>query len=125
MTSNHRHHMTYTFRPLTIQDLTCLHQWFQEPVIHQMYARNQTWSLNDIKKKYQPRIMGKENIPSFIIELNNQPIGFIQYYCLKEHLPEGIINITNPLFNQYNPSEIVGIDFLLPTKQIVVWGLAR
>ena len=76
--------MNLAFRPLTMNDLSLLHHWFQEPVIRQLYARNQVWSLDDMKQKYQPRIIGEENIPSFIIEINNQPSGFIQYYCLQE-----------------------------------------
>lgn len=48
--------------------------------MHQWYARRKSWSLNEIKEKYEPRIVGKENVLSFIIYKDNDPIGFIQYY---------------------------------------------
>ena len=110
------HVMTISFKPLAIDNLKQLHHWFQEPVIKQLYAKNQTWSLNDIIHKYQPRINGKENIPSFIIEIDNQSLGFIQYYNLQEHLPDGIER-NNPLFKNHHPSDIAGIDMFIAEQQ--------
>lgn len=107
--------MKITFQPLTMKDLSYLHRWFQEPVIWQLYGRDQEWSLDKIIQKYQPRIIGEENIPSFIIEINNQPSGFIQYYCLQEHLPEGIGENYNRLFEKHSPNEIAGIDVFIAT----------
>ena len=80
------------FKPLHKDDLQLLYRWFQEPTINQYYARGQTWSLKDIGVKYLPRLAGHDNVPSFIIYSDNKPIGFIQYYCLSEHYPEGINN---------------------------------
>lgn len=105
--------MTFNFKPLAIEDLNLLHQWFQEPVIHHLYGRNQTWSTIAIEHKYKPRIMGQEFIPSFLIIHNQFPIGFIQYYCLSEHLPEGIKDQSNPLFAQYSAEQIAGIDLFI------------
>lgn len=104
------------FKALTIDNLKQLHRWFQEPLIKQLYAKNQIWSLNDIIHKYQPRINGKENIPSFIIEIESHPIGFIQYYKLQEHLPDGIKH-NNPLFKNHHPNDIVGIDIFIAEQQ--------
>ena len=78
------------FKPLHEDDLQLLYQWFQEPTINQLYARDQAWSLKDIENKYLPRLIGHDNVPSFIIYSDHNPIGFIQYYCLSEHYPEGI-----------------------------------
>jgi aminoglycoside 6'-N-acetyltransferase len=58
-------------------DLNLLYIWFKEPTINQMYASNKFWSPKDIQETYLPKILGKENIPSFIIYKNNNPIGFI------------------------------------------------
>jgi len=60
-----------SFAPLTLNDLSLLHQWFQEPVIHKLYGRSQNWSMAEIERKYKPRILGKEHIPSFIIHLDS------------------------------------------------------
>ena len=105
--------MQLSFKPLTVEDLTHLHNWFQEPVIKQHYAKNKSWSFNDLLNKYHPRIIGTENIPSFIIELDTHPIGFIQYYCLQEHFPECIKDDINPLFDNYSTNKIVGIDLFI------------
>jgi aminoglycoside 6'-N-acetyltransferase len=100
----------FEFKTLEEADLGLLYRWFQDPTIKQHYARGRAFTSKDIKNKYLPRILGEENIPSFIAYKNNNPIGFIQYYVLSEHLPEGILNYKNSLFSQYSPDEVVGID---------------
>jgi len=101
------------FKRLCENDLELLYTWFKEPTINQMYARNQIWSLEDIQKKYLPRILGQENVPSFIIIQNSTPMGFIQCYCLTDYLPEGILGYNNSLFTEYTPQELVGIDLFI------------
>ena len=93
--------------------MTLLYDWFQEPTVKQWYARGTSWSVEDIKQKYLPRVQGKDNIPSFIIYKDEHPIGFIQYYWLTEHYPEGIQDANHLLFKQYHPNELVGIDLFL------------
>ena len=104
--------MKFIFKPLTLDDLQQLHRWFQEPTIRQLYARNQSFSLDDIIHKYKPRLTNHDNVPSFVIESEEQDIGFIQYYCLQDHLPEGITT-GNPLFKKYHSHEIVGMDLFI------------
>lgn len=106
----------FVFNPLHKNDFPLIYQWFQEPVINQQYARNQTWSLKDIENKYLPRLTGHDNVPSFIICFNNKPIGFIQYYCLSEHYPEGIQKESS-LFKNYHPNQIAGIDLFIVTHE--------
>lgn len=110
------------FKPLHKDDLQLLYQWFQEPTINQQYAQGQTWSLKDIENKYLPRLTGHDNIPSFIIYSNNKPIGFIQYYCLSEHYPEGIQK-ESYLFKRYEPYQIAGIDLFIATHENQGQGL--
>lgn len=78
--------------------------------------RVKTWSLKDIENKYLPRLTGHDNIPSFIIYSDNKPIGFIQYYCLSEHYPEGIQK-ESVLFKSYQPNQIAGIDLFIATPE--------
>ena len=73
------------FKPLQEVDLRVLYEWFQEPTINQLYARSQSWSFKDIESKYLPRLIGQDNVPSFIMHLDNKAVGFIQYYRLSEH----------------------------------------
>ena len=104
------------FKPLYEVDLKILCEWFQEPTINQLYARGQSWSLKDIENKYLPRLIGQDNVPSFIIHLDNKAIGFIQYYCLSEHYPEGIQK-ESALFKNYHPEQIAGIDLFIATHE--------
>lgn len=102
-----------TFKPLTMRDLTLLHQWLQEPSVKHWYEKDKDWSLNDIKEYYQLRISGKEHVPSFIAYLGDKPFGFIQYYVLTEFLPEGISGYAHEIFKQYSASNIAGVDLFI------------
>ncbi len=55
-------------------------------------------------------------MPSFIIHLDNKAIGFIQYYCLSEHYPEGIQK-EGALFENYHPEQIAGIDLFIASHE--------
>jgi aminoglycoside 6'-N-acetyltransferase len=117
---------SFEFKPLCENDLELLHHWFQEATIKQFYARGQSFTLEDIKNKYLPRIAGQEKVPSFIAYHDNNPIGFIQYYFITENsLPEGVRSYNNPLFKQYSPNELVGIDCFIATAENRGKGLGR
>lgn len=108
----------FEFKPLREKDLELLHGWFQESTIKQSYASGQNFSLEDIKNKYLLRVTGQENVPSFIAYHDDNPIGFIQYYFVTENsLPEGVRNYDNPLFKQYTPNELAGIDCFIATAE--------
>lgn len=109
---------SFVFNPLKKLDLILLHRWFQEPTINRWYARGRDWSLEAITEKYEPRILGNEDIPSFIIYKDKEPIGFIQYYQFENGLPEGIEGSHNLLFKQYKQSDLVGIDLFIAEENM-------
>lgn len=104
--------MNITFKILQKTDLSLLHQWFQEPMVKKWYARDIDFSLEDIHKKYLPRILGQENVFSFIVNLDEKSIGFIQYYALNHYLPEGIQE-KNAIFRIAKSNQMAGIDFFI------------
>ncbi|WP_238400511.1 GNAT family N-acetyltransferase [Legionella bononiensis] len=108
----------FKFKTLNQHDLSLIYQWFQEPCVNQWYARGQHWSLEAIREKYEPRILGQVNVPSFIIYKDEIPIGFIQYYPLEHGFPEGIHGQHNLLFKQYKQAELVGIDLFIAEKNM-------
>lgn len=110
------------FQPLKASDLDLLYKWFQEPLVKQWYARDELFSEQDIKNKYLPRIQGLDNTPSFIISYNMRPIGFIQYYSLSEHFPEGV-SANNALLQKYPATETAGIDLFIAESQFRSKGL--
>ena len=109
--------MEISFHSLKEDNLSLLHRWFQEPTIKNWYAFGKCFSLDDIKKKYLPRIQGKDNTPSYIANLNKKPVGFIQYYALSDHLPSGITALNNKLFEIGAPDKICGIDIFIADSQ--------
>ncbi|WP_058514875.1 GNAT family N-acetyltransferase [Legionella santicrucis] len=113
------------FKPLKKADLRLVFEWFQELIIKQSYARNQNWPMEAIEAKYMPRIEGKDPVPSFIIYSNQKPIGFIQYYCLKDHYPEGVSSSENKLFSEISPEEVVGIDLFIAEESHRGKGLGQ
>lgn len=122
---NEIHIQPFLFKPLSEDNLELLYYWFQEPTINQSYARSQHWSLDDIKKKYLPRIQSKDDVPSFIIYNNERPIGFIQYYCLTDHFPEGIKDFNHPLFSFHPPNKLVGLDLFISSHKDRGIGLGK
>lgn len=104
---------TFNFIPLKQEHLPLLHEWFQEPIVKKWYAREIEFDLDDIKDKYLPRLQDNTDIPSYLIQLDDTLIGFIQYYSLRDHLPDGITHFTNDLFKINRPDEIAGIDLFI------------
>src|SRR3990167_9099177 len=97
---------------MNANDLKLLHQWFQIPHVLRWYARNEKYTFEMIQEKYLPRI-NDATIPSFIICDHDKPVGYIQFYHVTEHLPEGVANYNHPVFNDFKPNEIVGIDLFI------------
>ncbi|AOW51120.1 TPA: GNAT family N-acetyltransferase [Legionella pneumophila subsp. pneumophila] len=107
----------FKFQPLGINDLNQLHQWFQEPIINHWYARDKNWAIKEIKEKYEPRIVGTEHVPSFIVYKDDLPFGFVQFYILTDSLPDGIEGYESLFFQQYNPRDLAGIDLFIAESQ--------
>ncbi|KTD52888.1 GNAT family N-acetyltransferase [Legionella quateirensis] len=108
----------FKFNSLNHNDLTLIYQWFQEPFVNRWYARGKHWSFEAIREKYEPRILGQENVPSFIIYKDEIPIGFIQYYQFEHGFPEGIYGRHNLLFKQYKQADLVGIDLFIAEQNM-------
>lgn len=101
------------FEPLAIKDLETLYAWFQVPHVKKWYAKGMDFSKKDIESKYRSRIEGKEAVPSYIVNIGQHEIGFIQYYSLSESLPEGVTDYHHELFNKFSPSDVAGIDLFI------------
>lgn len=113
-----------TFKPLNEDHLALLHQWFQIPHIKQWYARGETYTLEMIVEKYLPRINTPQYIPSFLICLDGESIGYIQLYHLSHYLPEGVNDRSHPLFNEYRPEEVAGIDLFIAEEKYYGTGIS-
>ena len=112
------------FKPLTENDLPLLFTWFQKPHIKQWYARGEKYTLDMIREKYLPRILNPQSIPNFIVYADNTPIGYIQLYCLKDSLPDGVTDYNHPLFDSFKPNEIAGVDLFIADENYLKKGYA-
>jgi aminoglycoside 6'-N-acetyltransferase len=108
---------TITFTPLTEDHLPLLWQWFQKPHIKQWYARGEDYTLDMIREKYLPRILKPESIPNFIVSSNGNPMGYIQLYSLAHSLPDGVKDYTHPLFTDFTPDHMAGIDLFIAEEK--------
>jgi RimJ/RimL family protein N-acetyltransferase len=112
------------FKLLTENDLPLLLTWFQKPLVKQWYARGESYTLDMIKEKYLPRILNPESIPNFIVYADSTPIGYIQLYCVKDSLPDGVTDYNYPLFDSFKPNEIAGIDLFIADENYLKRGYA-
>jgi len=71
--------MTITFRPLTEADLPALTEWRNRPHVVEWYGGTGP-SLDDIQRKYRPRIADGAPVSPYFAYLDGRPIGYIQSY---------------------------------------------
>ena len=114
---------TINFKKLNEDDLKLLHQWFHMPHVSKWYARGKEYTFAEIQAKYLPRI-GDATIPSYIIYDQDKPVGYIQFYHVKNHFPEGIKNSSHLIFNQFKPDQLAGIDFFIADEKYLHTGFS-
>lgn len=112
------------FKALVESDLSLMYDWFHKPHVMQWYARGEDYTLEMIRQKYLPRLQVVEKIPSFLIYLNDYPIGYIQLYQLSYSLPEGVRDYQHPLFSNAKPHDMAGIDLFVAEELYLGKGYA-
>jgi len=70
--------LDFSFRKLTQEDFSILLPWFKEPHIEKWWP---TPSADELLNHFLKRIRSKDTFP-FLVFLNNQAIGYIQYYYI-------------------------------------------
>ena len=109
------------FKSLTENDLLLLHSWFQIPHVKKWYARGKKYSIDMIREKYLPRL-DNPYIRSFIVYMNDTPVGYIQFYYVSHHLPDGVKSDEHFIFGKYNRDEIAGIDLFIGPPEYINKG---
>jgi RimJ/RimL family protein N-acetyltransferase len=71
------------FRALTRADYPLLQRWLSLPHIDRFW--NQRLDRAGLEAKYGPRIDGSVPTPVWVIELDGQPVGWIQWYRWSEY----------------------------------------
>lgn len=65
-------------------DYKLLEKWYQKEYVY-LYFEQRMLSFDEIKEKYYNRTLENSDIPVYIIEYDNKPIGIIQYKLLKDN----------------------------------------
>ncbi|MFB7158162.1 GNAT family N-acetyltransferase [Lysinibacillus sp. NPDC056232] len=82
-------------RKMTDNDYGLMAKWLSTKEVLEFYGDiNSPFSIEQVRKKYEPRVRGEILVFPFIVELDGSPIGFMQYYKLQaEELKElGYLN---------------------------------
>ena len=62
-----------------------LARWLSDPRVLAFYGgRDRALDLEGVERKYAPRIRGEEPVEPCLIELDGQPIGYLQYYRVQD-----------------------------------------
>ena len=65
------------FKPLNESHFDLMLRWFNKPHVQVFYSLK-TWTYEKVYKKLEPYVRKEKQISSFIIYLENHPIGYIQ-----------------------------------------------
>ncbi len=61
-------------------------KWLATPEVSEWYFNDKGVTLEGIKKKYRPRVLGTHHVHPCIIEFEGRPVGYIQFYeTIHEH----------------------------------------
>lgn len=72
------------FEPLNESHFALICQWFNKPHVQAFYSlRN--WTLEEVRNKLTSYLRHEKGVRGFVINLDKQPIGYIQCYAIKDH----------------------------------------
>lgn len=78
-------------------DFGLMAKWLSDPKVYE-FIHGKPKNLAWVNKKYAPRIAKKEKINSCIIEYQNHPIGYIQYFDIKPYEADYEMENTNDIW---------------------------
>jgi aminoglycoside 6'-N-acetyltransferase len=94
-----------------------MYHWFNTPHVSEWWSfdGNHHPSLQEVKSKYSPRVLGKENVECYIFSCDGKPIGMIQSSCLdKEPAEKAVFGVGD---------NCTGIDLLIGDAEYLHKGL--
>ncbi|MFJ5766846.1 GNAT family N-acetyltransferase [Lysinibacillus sp. NPDC093210] len=123
-------------RKMTVNDYGLMTKWLRTKEVLEFYGDiNSPYTIEEVRKKYEPRIRGECTVSPFIVELDDLAIGYMQHYPIQVHeqkdfgyLENQVIYgidqfIGNPnLFNKGYGTTMVSkfIDFIIKTTDVEI-----
>ncbi len=65
------------------EDYEMLTKWYHEEEIYTIFEQR-ILNYDEVKKKYYPRTIDDAKVPVYMIELDNKPVGIIQYTLVND-----------------------------------------
>ena len=62
------------------KEYALLLKWLANPSVNEWYENRAGLTLDAIRTKYRPRVVGESHVRAAIIERQHKPIGYLQYY---------------------------------------------
>lgn len=73
-----------SFRKLKTEDLPLMQKWLNEPHVHAWYDKDKENSLEEVTRRYDPKIVGKEPTDCYLVYYEDSPLGYIQDYKVSD-----------------------------------------
>lgn len=105
-----------TIRKMSHSDCNIMAKWLSTPEVLEFYGDvNAPFTLEQVQRKYGPRITGDVPVYPYIVELDRTAIGFIQYYRLTGEAYEE--------FGYHATENVYGIDQFIGATQYFNQGI--
>ena len=101
------------FEPLDDSHSSLMHQWFNQIHVKSFYSLRD-WTLEEVQEKLKH--LSQKQIYAFIIHVDQNPIGYIQYYPVKAN-PREIQELTKDFVK-----EAAGFDLFIGEKEYLRRG---
>jgi RimJ/RimL family protein N-acetyltransferase len=73
-----------TFKKLKQNDLNLLRNWLNSPHVHEFYDKDKTNTVEDVEKRYAPKIKGEKPMDCYFVLFGDKPVGYIQKYFVND-----------------------------------------
>lgn len=73
-----------SFRKLTIDDLLLMQRWLNQSFVHEFYDKDKENTLDEITKRYGPKIKGEQPTNCYLVLYDNQSVAYIQSYKVND-----------------------------------------
>lgn len=104
------------FYELSKEHFTIVTNWFNQPHVQEYYSLP-NWTHQEVATKLSKYLSNESDVKAYIIAINNQSIGYIQKYPLKNH------PWPDQEFNEEVIDNTAGIDFFIGELDYVGKGL--
>lgn len=73
-----------SFRKLLVEDLPLMQKWLSQPHVHQWYDKDKENTLEEVTKRYSPKIHEEKPTDCYIVLYEEFPIGYMQTYKVND-----------------------------------------